>query len=88
MLQSHRSAKNYLFVFLLLSGDVELNPGPTDSNPTLKFCSLNARSVVNKLTEFQAVVTTKVLDLISVTETGLNSDILHQEILSTDFTIF
>lgn len=72
----------------MLSEDVELNPVPRKCNPSLKFCSLNARSIVNKLTEFQAVVTTKKVNLIAVTETWVNSGILQQEIMSTDFIIF
>ena len=88
MLRHRYSTRKYLFVlFLLISNDIQLNPGPLNSS-TLKSCSLNARSIVNKRTELQAMVATKELDIIAITETWLNPEIMDQEILSSDYNIY
>ena len=59
MLRHRYSTRKYLFIlFLLISNDIQLNPGPLNSS-TLKSCSLNARSIVKKRTELQAMVATK-----------------------------
>ena len=63
MLRHRYSTRKYLFVLFL-----QLKPGPLNSS-TLKSCSLNSRSIVNKRTELQAMVATKELDIIAVTET-------------------
>ena len=87
MLRRRYSTRKYLFIlFLLISNDIQLNPGLNSS--TLKSCSLNARSIVNKRTELQAVVATKELDIIAITETWLNPEIMDQEILSSDYNIY
>ena len=88
MLRHQYSTRKYLFIlFLLISNDIQLNPGPLNSL-TLKLCSLNARSIVNKRTELQAIVFTKELDIIAITETRLNPDIMDQEVLSSDYNIY
>ena len=88
MLRHHHSTRKYLFIiFLLISNDIQLSPRPLDSL-TLKSCSLNARSIINKRTELQAMVVTKVLEIIAITETWLNPDIMDQEILSSDYNIY
>ena len=88
MLRRRYSTRKYLFIlFLLISNDIQLNPGPLNSS-TLKSCSLNARSIVKKRTELQAVVATKELDIIAITETWLNPEIMDQEILSSDYNIY
>ena len=56
MLRHHYSTRKYLLIiFLLISNDIQLSPWPLDSS-TLKSCSLNARSIINKRTELQATV--------------------------------
>ena len=88
MLRHHYSTRKYLFaLFLLMSNDIQLTPGPLNSL-TLKSCSLNARSIVNKRTERQAMVVTKELDIIVITESRLNPDIVDQEVLSSDYNIY
>ena len=83
MLRHRYSTRKYLFIlFLLISNDIQLNPGPLNSS-TLKSCSLNARSIVNKRTELRAMVATKELDVIAIIETWLNPEIMDQEILSS-----
>ena len=48
MLRHRYYTRKYLFIlFLLIPNDIQLNPGPLNSS-TLKSCSLNARSIVNK----------------------------------------
>ena len=88
MLRHRYYTRKYLFIlFLLISNDIQLNPGPLNSS-TLKSCSLNARSIVNKRTELQAMVATKELDIIAIIETWLNPEIMDQEILSSNYNIY
>ena len=88
MLRHRYSTRKYLFIlFLLISNDIQLSPKPLNSL-TLKSCSLNARSIVNKRTELQAMVATKELDIIAITETRLNPDIMDQDVLSSDYNIY
>ena len=65
---------------LVLSGDVQLNPGPTASssscitkNSKLKCVLLNSRSLCNKIVEFQGLVYGNNLDVVAVTETWLHN---------------
>ena len=46
---------------------------------------LNARSIVDKRTELQAMAATKEWDIIAITETWLNPDIMDQEVLSSEY---
>ena len=87
--------------FLLLAGDVAINPGPCslsgrnvdssssygyDYAKSIKCLLMNARSIVNKAHEFNTL--TYDYDAIGVTETWLKSDILDSEILpSIDFDV-
>ena len=78
----------HLFVlFLLISNDIEWNPGPSGGSVVPKSCTLNARRIVNKPIEFQAVANTRELEQIVVTETWLNCNILDNEILSSEYNI-
>ena len=67
-----------LWLILLLSGDIELNPGPT----SLKFCHLNVHSAsscsptLDKPTAIQEFITDHNLDLFAITETWLQTDSL------------
>ena len=54
----------------------------TDNNSKLNCLLINSRSLCNKLVEFQGLVYGNDLDLIAVTETWLQDDILDNEILS------
>lgn len=47
---------------------------PVNKKPTLKFCSLNARSLRNKCNEFVEFVQANDLDLIAITETWFKPD--------------
>lgn len=81
---------------LVLSGDVQLNPGPislnsscTTSNSKLNYTPLNSRSLCNKLVEFQGLVYGDNLDVIAVTETWPHDGYFDGEILSSSqYTIF
>ena len=88
LLDSSRST-NFLFaLFLLLAGDIQLNPGPphcpTSSNSitSLKFALLNAHSAssitsaFDKPASIQDFISTYNLDILAVTETWLSPNTL------------
>ena len=85
-----------IYWLLLLSGDVEANPGPPTRGSSskrqadqriLNCCSLNARSVVNKSLDLQAYLQCNSLDLLAVTETFLSSEILDGEVIDHGYTV-
>ena len=92
------SLNKYLFyTFLLLSNDVDLNPGPnspifcggaaTGKRNNLRISTFNARSIVNKRLDLRTHVTIGKQDVIGITETWLNDSINDLEILPSTFTI-
>ena len=88
----------HLLLWILLSGDVALNPGPcsTPSYPrppnvakphNMECLYLNARSLTNKTSELRTLVTADI-DLIAITETWLKPEIANCELLpEKDFII-
>ena len=82
--------RNQFFKFLLLlSGDVELNPGPTqlDENTFscfkergLHFFHLNINSVLPKIDELRLIAKESNAAVIGVTETTLDETVLNEEI--------
>ena len=54
----------------------------------LQCCSLNARSVMNKKLDIQALLVAEYLDVLAVTETFLGDEILDSELVGDDYTIF
>ena len=76
-----------LCYLLLLSGDVELNPGPIASPLKLKFAQLNARSAVGTTlvdtpSLIQAYIIDHNIDLLALSETWLRPDSLPSTINS------
>ena len=85
--------KNKALVMLLilaLSGDIELNPGPTQNNiaspQSLSLYYANLRSIADaKLQEFNAFFSdNSEYDVICVTETWLHSGVHSGELLDED----
>jgi hypothetical protein len=82
-------------LLILLANDVEMNPGPEGTpecvppqqlDHNMRCLYFNARSLVNKTTEFQAIVTD--FDIVAITETWLNTEIRNSELLpGQNFTI-
>ena len=58
---------------LSLSGDIHPHPGPNKGKQTLTVLSINARSLKNKLRDFQTMVYSRDSDIIVVCETWLTS---------------
>ena len=80
----HNSSATFRPIIQLMH-DVELNPGP-EVQLNIRCLYINARSLVNKTDELQALTTD--VDLLAVTETWLKPTILDSEILPNwDFTI-
>ena len=88
------STASFQQAHLLISGDVSVNPGPdkvhsTNSSATLRFFYQNARSIKSgaKLGEFQDFVYANNLDIIAISETWLNCEVLDSEILPWSYDI-
>ena len=77
----HRLTLPLCYWLLLLAGDIELNPGPPIPHQFVKCCCLNARSIVNKRLDLQAMIEDQNLDVIAVTESFLSEDILDSELV-------
>ena len=85
LLDSSRST-NFLFaLFLLLSGDIQLNPGPPTSTipiTSLNFALLNAQSAssitysLDKPASIQDFISSYKIDILAVTETWLSPNSL------------
>ena len=72
---------------LLHSSSSASLPKPTSGSGRLRCLLTNARSLKNKLLDFQAAVYSADLDIIAVTETWLNSCILDHEILPSGYQL-
>ena len=91
----HRSVSVLPLMLILLSNDVELNPGPGCTHDlvlnqhfqhNMRCLYFNARSLINKTAEFQALVTD--FDIVAITETWLKAEITNCELLpGQNFTI-
>ena len=92
------SLNKYLFyIFLLLSNDLDLNPGPnslilcggaaTGKHNNFRISTFNARSIVNKRLDLQTHVAIGKLDVKAITETWLNDSVNDLEILPATFTV-
>ena len=82
-ISSNRRHTNFLFsLVLLLSGDINLNPGPSDTSNTLTLAHLNTRSVssvthvLNKPAVLQELITDLSIDIFALTETWLPTETL------------
>ena len=73
-------------------GDVHPMPGPqattSEHHSKLSLKLLNARSLVNKLVDFQASIYANSVDIVIVTETWLTSAILDHEILPSCYDVY
>ena len=81
-----------IYTILLLSGDIERNPGPSNYINAFLLNTRSLKSVSknhNKLKDFQSLVELKQAKIISVTESWLTEDIKNCEILpEADFNIY
>ena len=59
-----------------------------NSNGLATFYYINARSIVNKLQQFQSLVYTNSYDFIGITETWLSNKIYNNEILPSGYVVF
>lgn len=81
----------YIFLFmyfyslvLILSGDIETNPGPTNES-VVDIIHLNVRSIRNKIDSLNAIVSD--FDIACFTETHLDHKISNNDILLDGFDI-
>ena len=74
---------------LSLSGDIHPHPGPNKrGKQTLTVLLINARSLKNKLRDFQTMVYSRDSDIIVVCETWLTSFMFDKEILPSGYDIY
>ena len=74
---------NFLWLVLLLSGDIEKNPGPitdTLSNKGLNFVHININSLLPKIDEMRNFVKKQSIAVLGVTESKLDSSINDSEL--------
>ena len=87
----------HLLLWILLSGDVALDPGP-DREHVFRCLSINAQSIrsttklpdgtsINNLKSFQDMVYADNLDLILVTESWLNQNFTNNELLPKGYHV-
>ena len=74
-------------LLLLVSNDVQQNPGPTSGSNTIRISSFNVRRIVNKRLDLQAHVTLVNPDFIAITETWLHNNIDDNELLPNSYNI-
>ncbi len=92
------------FRIIQISGDIEQNPGPNEtntdknrkrwsvnSNRQANYSSVlyaNARTIVNKIDKLRLEIESGQIDIVVLTETHLDNNILDSEIFSQDFVVF
>lgn len=74
-------------LLLLVSNDVQQNPGPTSGSNALRISTFNARSIVNKRLDLQAYVTLVNSAFIAITETWLHNNIDDNKLLPNSYNI-
>ena len=83
---------NPSFDLLICCGDVHPMPGPRASlrqrTSNLSVMLLNARSLRNKLTDFQASIYSNDVDILVITETWLTPAILEHEVLPSGYSVY
>ena len=79
----------YLFLLILLSGDIEVNPGP-NRNGFLKFCHWNLNSICAreqiKISLIEAYNSIHRYDIFAISETMLNDTVHNDDILIEGFS--
>ena len=79
-----------LYILLIISGDIQLNPGPYGHN-NLAICHINARSLTspNRLSEIEDFVSViNDFDIIGISETHLDHKVPDSKISLTDYKVF
>ena len=72
-MRKQRSLMTVLITLLLLSGNIESNPGPI-SSAFINICVWNVRSAVNKTASILTTITDFDLDALAVSETWIRAD--------------
>ena len=86
---AYNSSYFVCLLLVLLSGDIESNPGP--GRPTQ--CSLNgllvnARSIKNKVQQLHAILNLNSIDFVAITETWLNDSVETAEIFDSSYQVY
>jgi hypothetical protein len=83
----HLISKRNLFLYLLilLSGDVESNPGPRPASSIFNVCTFNIRSLTNHLhyTALASLAQTHNVDIFALTETWISPNATSAELFDS-----
>ena len=86
-------------MILILSGDIELNPGPADTNQIIKedfevfnnkglhFMHLNINGLLNKIDELRYIARSSNAAVIGITETKLDNTVYDSEVTVDGYNI-
>ena len=74
---------SFCFFILLLSGDIELNPGPKYGS-VLDIIHLNIRSIRNKIEDLYKIVNE--FDIVCFSETHLDNNVTNEQINKEGFS--
>ena len=86
-------------MILILSGDIELNPGPADTNQIIKedfevfnnkglhFMHLNINGLLNKIDELRYIARSSNAAVIGITETKLDNTVYDSEVTVDSYNI-
>ena len=83
------------YYLVLLSGDVNPNPGPVSNSHNfefpkargLKLAHLNVRSLVNKIDDVRCFIDKNPFDIFTISQSWLNSSISDSEISLSGYTL-
>ena len=80
----------FISLRLVLSGDIELNPGPPQDTG-FQFCCINSRSLLShddKFSSLQSFVDSNDYSIIGITETWFNSNIPDSSLTLNSYNVF
>lgn len=77
--------ENFVFLLLLLAGDIEANPGPVRTS--LRIGTLNVRSAHLKAALINDVVTTEQFDCLVITETWFDESSVYMDMIPNGYGI-
>ena len=81
--QFRHTSNIFLSILILLSGDIQSNPGPISTHSSLNMCTLNIRSLTNPLhfTALADLAESNNIHIFALTETWINPNTTSAQLL-------